>query len=107
MTTQVFQRGETVPIWAETRNPAGELFNPTPAGIKVTLKKPDGTLAKDYDESDIDGKPMSQTSIGKFVFYYKSAAADPPSWWHYWCEAVDGTSDAAKTVITHGSFELK
>ena len=106
MTTQVFQRGETVPMWAETRNAAGELFNPTPAGIKITLKKPDGTIAKDDAEDDIDEATMTQTSVGKFVYYYKSIATDPIGWWHYLCKAVDGSGDDAKTVITHGSFKL-
>lgn len=106
MTTQVFQRGETVPIWSETRNAEGVLFNPTPAGIKVTLKKPDGTIAKDAAEDDIEDATMSQTSTGKFVYYYKSIAADPTGWWHYLCKAVDGAGAEAKTVITHGSFKL-
>ena len=174
-TTEVFQRGETVPIWAETKDATGDYFNPTPAGIKVTLKDPDGVLAKDYDETDIDDKPMAQTSAGKYVFYYNSEAVTtlastitatdtsitvatgegallPASdffieidkeilkcssrtddvltvtrgqkgttaaahssgvnvwrtrgWWPYFCKAVDGTGDAAKTVITHGSFKL-
>jgi len=73
-TTNVFQRGETVPIWAETRSAAGELFNPTPAGIKVTLKDPDGAIAKDADGVDIEDTAMTQTSVGKFVFYYNSDA---------------------------------
>ncbi len=73
-TTQVFQRGETVPIWSETRNPAGELFNPTPGGIKVTLRDPDGALAKDVEGTDIDNTAMVQSSTGKFVFYYNSKA---------------------------------
>ena len=73
-TVQVFQRGETVPIWAETKNAAGEFFNPTPAGIKVTLRDPDGAMAKDVDESDIDDKAMAQAATGKFVFYYNSKA---------------------------------
>ena len=174
-TVQVFQRGETVPIWAETKNTAGEFFNPTPAGIKVTLKDPDGAIAKDVDESDIDDKAMAQAATGKFVFYYNSKAVTtlastitatdtsitvatgegallPASnffyqinkeilfcssrtadvltsirgqkgtvpaahssgaslwrlkgWWHYFSKAVDGTGDGAKTVITHGSFEI-
>ncbi|MBA7473844.1 hypothetical protein ES707_09189 [subsurface metagenome] len=174
-TTEVFQRGETVPIWAETKNAIGEHFNPTPAGIKVTLRDPERVLAKDYDGTDIDNKTMAQTSTGKYVFYYNSEAvttlastitaiatsitvatgegallpasdffieidkeilkcssrtddvltvtrgqkstkaADHSSgvsvwrlrgWWHYYCKAVDGTEDAAKTVITHGSFKL-
>lgn len=107
MVTRNFQRSETVPIWSETENPAGELFNPTPGGIKVTLKKPDGTLAKDADENDIDDTAMVQADIGKFVYYYKSNATDPVGWWRYFCKAVDGTGDGEKRVITHGGFALE
>jgi len=112
-TTEVFQRGETVPLWAETKNAAGEYFNPTPAGIKVTLKKPDGTIAKDAAGDDIEDTAMVQTSTGKFVYYYDSSAKGDPAvdeplgWWHYSCKAVDGAGAEAKTVITHGSFEIK
>lgn len=106
MSIQVFQRGETVPIWAENRNWAGVLTDPT-AGIKITLYKPDGVLAKDYDDTDITDKPMTKDADGKYVFYYKSATANPIGWWRYFCKAVDGTGDAAKTVISYGSFELK
>lgn len=116
MTTQIFQRPETIPIWAENKNWAGVLTDPLPAGIKITLYKPDGTLAKDYDDTDIDDKPMGKEIIpreGIYVFYYSSKAkGDPPvddpiGWWHYFCKAVDGTGDAAKTVITYGGFELQ
>lgn len=74
MTTQVFQRGETVPLWAETKNAIGEHFNPTPAGIKVTLRDPDGVLAKDVAGTDIDNTAMAQSTTGKFVYYYNSKA---------------------------------
>jgi len=107
ISTRAFQRKETVPIWSETKNPAGELFNPTPGGIKITLKEPDGTLAKDASEDDIEDEPMTQTDIGKFVYYYKSSTTDPVGWWRYSCKAVDGTGDAAKTVITRGGFALE
>lgn len=77
MTIQVFQRGETVPTWAEDRNWLGVLIKPT-AGIKVTIKDPDGVLAKDYDETDIDDKAMTldpdEVAKYKYVFYYNSKA---------------------------------
>lgn len=73
-TTEVFQRGETVPLWAETKNAAGVHFNPTPGGIKVTLRDPDGVLAKDVEGTDIDNTAMVQSSTGKFVYYYNSKA---------------------------------
>jgi len=175
MTIQVFQRGESVPCWAEDRNWAGSLIDPT-QGIKITLKDPDGAIAKDVDEADIDDKVMENPEQGKYVFYYNSKAVTtlastitatatsitvatgegallPASdffieigneilkcssrtddvltvtrgqksttaaahssgdsvwrirgWWHYFCKAVDGSGDTARTVITHGGFELK
>jgi hypothetical protein len=74
MTTQIFDRGESVPIWAENKNWAGTLTDPT-GGIKVTLKDRGGVLAKDYDGSDIDDKAMTKDDVGKYVFYYNSKAA--------------------------------
>jgi len=73
MTTQVFQRGETVPIWTEDRNWAGELIDPT-AGIKVTLRDPDGAIAKEADETEISDLAMDKDEKGKYVFYYDSKA---------------------------------
>lgn len=110
MTVEVFQRGESVPCWAENKNWAGSHFNPT-QGIKITLYKPDGTLAQDQAEPPVD---IDDTAMGKettprdgiYVFYYSSATDDPVGWWHYFCKAVDGSGDDAKTVITHGSFKL-
>ena len=112
MKIQVFQRGETVPIWAEDKNWAGVLIDPS-AGIKVTLyqaKKKDGdpdVYAKDYNDTDINDKLMTWDAVGKYVFYYKSDIADPVGWWRYFCKAVDGTGDTARTVITHGGFKLQ
>lgn len=73
MNTQVFQRGETVPCWAENKNWAGVLTNPT-AGIKITLFDPDGVLAKAVDATDIDDTAMAISVQGKYVFYYNSKA---------------------------------
>lgn len=73
MTTQVFHRGETVPIWGEDRNWAGTLIDPT-AGIKVTLKDPDGAIAKEADETEISDLAMDKDEKGKYVFYYDSKA---------------------------------
>lgn len=177
MTTQVFQRGETVPCWAENRKWDGTLTNPT-QGIKITLKDPDGAIGKDVDEADIDDEVMDKETTprdGIYVFYYNSKAVTtlasnitatatsitvatgegallPSSdffieidkeilkcssrtddvltvtrhqkgttaaahssgvsvwrtrgWWHYFCKAVDGSGDTARTVITFGSFML-
>ncbi len=112
MTTQVWQKGETIPIWAEVRNSAG-LYNPT-GGVKITIKKPDGTAAKDAEGADITDKAMGKTTPpedGKYVYYYDSRAKgeppvdDPSGWWHYFCEAIDGAGEA-RITITYGSFRI-
>lgn len=117
MTIQVFQRGETVPIWAENRNWAGTLTNPS-QGITITLKKPDGTAAQVLEGEeyvDLTDKAMGKETTprdGIYVYYYNSSpkgdplVADPLGWWHYSCKAVDGAGPDARTVITHGSFKL-
>lgn len=74
MTTEVFQRGESVPIWAENRKWDGTLTDPT-QGVKITLKDPDGVLAKDATGADIDDKVMGKETTprdGIYVFYYDS-----------------------------------
>lgn len=172
--TQVFQRGEVIPIWAEIRNWAGTLIEPS-QGIVVTLKDPDDVLAKEKDGDDIDEVEMAMSVAGKYVYYYYSDAPTtiaaeitatatsitvatgegsklPSSnfyiqiddeiikcssrtddaltvvrgrkgttaaihssgasverikgWWHYFCEAVDGSEDTAKKVIAYGSFKI-
>lgn len=104
--TNVYQRGETIPIWAENRDWAGTLTNPS-EGVTITLYEPDGTLAKDKAEPpvDIDDVAMGKETppvTGRYVYYYEAASDDPQGWWHYFCKATDGT----KIVITHGSFKL-
>jgi len=92
--TQVFQRGDVVPIWAENRNSAGTLTNPS-AGIKVTLKDPDDVLAEEVDGDDIDEVAMSLSATGKYVYYYYS---DAPT-------TIDGDITAAATSITVATGE--
>ena len=113
MTTRVYQKGETIPIWAEVRNLAGVLYNPT-VGVKITIKKPDGTAAKDAEDADITDKAMGKETTprdGIYVYYYDSRAKgdppvdDPSGWWPYFCKAIDGAGEA-RITITHGSFKL-
>ncbi len=94
MTTQVFDRAETVPLWAENRDWAETLFNPS-QGIKVTLRDPDGVLAKEADESDIEDTAMTNSATGKYVFYYGSGAVT----------TLASTITAAVTSITVATGE--
>lgn len=71
--TQVYQRGEVVPIWAENRDSDGTLADPS-AGIKVTLKDSDDVLGEETDGTDIDEVAMSKSATGKYVYYYYSDA---------------------------------
>ena len=109
MTTQIFQRGESVPCWAENWF-QGSLTNPS-QGIKISIWKPDKTFAK-YDtgengEADIKDIAMTLSVTGKYVYYYQSHDDDTVGkWWHFKCVAVDGSGEDAKKVITHGSFKL-
>jgi len=114
MNTQVFQRGDTVPIWAENRTNAGVLANPS-AGIIVTLKKPDGTIAIEPDvaETKIQDLAMTLPDVdGKYVYHFDSRAKgtpavdEPTGWWHYFCTAIDGTDPDERVRISHGSFKL-
>jgi hypothetical protein len=43
MATEVFQRPETIPIWAETKTWAGVYDNPN-QGIQITITDPDGVV---------------------------------------------------------------
>lgn len=71
--TQVFQRGEVVPIWAENRDSDGDLADPD-SGIKVTLKDSDDVLGEESDGTDIDEVAMTKSATGKYVYYYYSDA---------------------------------
>lgn len=177
MTTEVFQRGETVPVWAENTKWDGTMVNPS-QGIKITIRDPDGVLAKYVDNSDIEDKAMGKDTPpvdGEYVFFYsseapttlqsdvtasdlsvtvatgegdslpesdfyieidheiikcnrtddvltvvrgqKGTAAEAHSagakvhrrrgWWTFFCKAVDGSGDTARTTITEGGFTLR
>lgn len=105
MRTTIFQRGESVPCWAEVTNHAGTYVDPS-QGVFITIKKPDGTLAKDALDADIDDTAMSKYTTGKYYYYYNSASDDPVKHWSFYCKAIDGEGDSAITTITHGGFKL-
>jgi len=99
MTTEVYQRPETVPIHCEDKNWQGTYIDPS-HGITIDIFKPDGTKV-------VDGQNMEKVATGKYVYYHNTSTDDPAGWYSYSCKAVDGSGDTARTVIVNGSFELK
>lgn len=99
MNINTFTAGETVGIWCFIKDWEGTYTTPD-NGVKVTLTNPGGTVK-------VNNLAMTVSEAGKLVYYYNSASDDVKGWWHYSCKSMDGTGDAAKYVITEGSFELK
>jgi hypothetical protein len=102
MTIEVYQKGETVPCWAEDLNWEGVYIDPS-QGIKITIYYPDGTKA-------VDNQAMSKIVTGdviQFVYYYASKSDDPGGEFSYECTATDGTSPNERIVISEGSFTLE
>lgn len=99
MSVQIFQRGETIAIWAYFKDWAGNYVSPD-QGAKVTLTDPKGT-------DQVDDLAMSESDTGKFVRYYTAESDDELGWWNFKCTGQDGTGASAKYSVDHGSFELK
>lgn len=96
--TEVYRRGETVPIWVYVEDWASAFTNPS-EGIRVTA----------YDSAGVkkvDNQLMSIDEAGKQVYYYDSEVTDEAGLWRYNWTAVDGVGDGAKTQIGGGSFTL-
>ena len=73
---------------------SGETITDTGSGTSTTT-------------SVLGGLSMTKDAVGKYVYYYYSADADPVGWWHYSCKATDGTGEEVKSVKTPGGFELQ
>jgi hypothetical protein len=86
MTIERKERGETAYIYAEFRNLAGELVNPT-TSIKISIWDKDGTLK-------IDGVAMAgPDATGKYHYAYPipgTATPDENKAWTYRVEATSG-----------------
>lgn len=102
----VFQKGEGVGIYWEIQDWQDNYVDPSQGG-KITIWDPSGTLAKDYDDSDLQDKAMTQDYTGKYSFTYHSKTTNTPGWWSVLCVATDGTGATAKVRREYGSFELK
>lgn len=94
-----FQRGETVPVWADIKTWAGVYSSPD-QGVKVTITDPDGTV-------QVDAVAMTEDATGKFVYYHLSTTADTVGWWRVRCKAQDGLLVDAKYIVADGGFYLE
>jgi len=97
--TNKFQRGETVPIYAEHKDWDNEYQDPS-TSIKVTVTNPKAVVK-------VTAEAMEKLEKGKYVYYYNSAADDETEDWKYVVISIDGSGDSARTTETHGAFILR
>jgi len=100
MVTRHWQRGDTVPIWAEIRDPdTNDLTDPS-EDVKLSLTDPSGTVK-------VDNQTMTKSAVGKYVYYWTSSASDAIGWYKAKVTVQDGTGAGAKYVIEYGGFILE
>jgi len=93
-----FNQGETVTLWAETRNQSDTLTAPS-EGIKVTITDPDGT------EQVTEGA-MSTDDTGIYYYYYTIGASATLGFWQARYKAQSGTGGSARLTYVDGGFEV-
>lgn len=97
-----WQKGETVPIWAEVKLAStGALYDPD-QGVKVWLYDEDSTLV-----SVEAGWSMTKDSTGMYVYYWNTDTDDKSGWYRAKSKAQDGTGAEAKVTIENGTFLLQ
>lgn len=102
--TRVFQRGETIPIWAEIKTWAGVPSSPD-QGVKITITDPDGVVQVPVPPAETQA--MTESEEGIFVYYFTPEATDPLGWWKVTAKGQDGLLEEAKYIIAHGGFYLE
>lgn len=105
METNVFERLDTVPCFCWVRNWNDEFIDPS-EGVLFSLWHPDGTIAKDHNEEDIDEVSMTKLETGKYVYYHNTDMDDKTGWWKYRGRPVDGSGDTVRSTAQRGSFNL-
>lgn len=101
-----FQRGETIPIWAETKTWAiPGVYDSPDQGIEITITDPLGVVQ--VPVAPATTQAMTESSAGKFVYYFKPEDTDPLGWWRVRCKAQDGLLADAKYTISDGGFYLE
>ena len=97
-----WQKGETVPIWAEVKlTSTGALYDPD-QGVKLYLYDPDGTVL-----SGVNGVSMTKDSLGMYVYYHNTSDSDDSGWYRAKGKAQDGTGENIKVTIENGGFNLE
>jgi len=99
---RTFQRGETVPIWAEVRDVDTDALTDASEGAKIVITDPDGTI----QVGDPTPVAMDNPDTGKYVYYYTPGAAAVLGWWQTKVKTQDETVDP-KYVIEKGGFRLE
>ena len=100
METRHWQRGDTVPIWAEIRDPDTDALTDPSEDVKLTLTDPDGTVK-------VNNQTMTQSSTGKYVYYWLSTTDDAIGWYKAKVTVQDGTGTGARYVVEYSGFVLE
>jgi len=94
-----WQRGETVPIWAEVKLTSnGALYDPE--AIILYL----------YDEADatiVDGEAMVYDSQGMYVYYHQTAIDAILGWYRAKGKVTDGSGETLRVTLENGGFNLQ
>ena len=104
--TNVFPRGDVVPIYYNVEDWQGNYIDPS-GGCVCSLWQPDGTMATDLADEEIDEEPMTKLDTGQYVYYYYSRDTDPKEFFRSLCTAIDGTGDTTKRTSKSWSFRLQ
>jgi hypothetical protein len=100
MSVEVYQRGDTIPIWLEVMDWQGNHVDPTHGVTLVHLTSPKSV-------KKAENQAMTKIETGKYVYYYASQSGDETGWWRYQIKTQDGSGFDAKYTISEGSFELR
>ena len=101
---RTFQRGETVPCWAEVRDVDTDALTNASEGAKITITDPDGT--EQVPVAPAVTQAMENPDTGKYVYYYTPGATAVLGWWQTKVKTQDETVDP-KYVIEKGGFRLE
>jgi len=93
-----WQRGESVPIWAEAKDADGALFDPD-QGILLTVTDKNDTVV-------VDAQTMTKSVTGVYYYKWTSESDSVIGWYKCTATAQDGTGANAWITIEHGGFRL-
>jgi len=97
-----FQRPETIPIWAEVKDWAGEYATPT--SVKLTVIHKEGTVpVVDNQSMDLADELVE----GIYVYYWTSLADSVLGWYVVTATITDGAGEGTIVTIELGGFNLQ